>query len=470
VLSLKYGTKHNEKACRLKDSVFYEVARTRTILEVLPNLRSLCWDSIQHVRHATLFMHDKVTEFAFKINSKDLPPLCTDIVGRMPSLRSLRWTNNYRESQDLKDDQGLLQLLSSLQKLREVTPPEDFLSSKFLKALSSLPELEVIQYDNSDTGRMPYYSISPLKCTLQEGAFPKLYDLRLHSNLDDIRGYLTGGALFPQLRNLSVESANQERPLTVRQFLTDVTRCYPTLEMVSMDVIVDIEEQELQDKCKPLSPQHLNPILLLKQLTCLELRHNRPLRISEVDLAEFGTALPGLEKLLLNPEPLQLTRPEIKLHSLLIVAQHFPNLVYLGIYLDAQNPTIIPMPDSPANTRLFPRLLTLHFGVSPIASEVPVAMFLSHILSENECVKIESGVSWDRTLFKDSVKYSATVKKRRTKWDCVVNYLPLLFQLHKEEKARRRDIERELEDLRMKNEVIMEKLQMNERAKSTREV
>src|SRR6266403_384225 len=464
VRSLKFGTNLNEKAQSFGDSVFDDLARTRTTLEVLPNLRSLWWNSIPRSRHATLFMHDKVTEFAFKVYSENLPSLSTDIIGRMPSLRSLRWTNSY-EPHNPDDDQELLQLLSSLQKLREVTPPKDVLGSKFLKTLSLLPELGVIQFDT--LGGMPY-PIFPLECTRQEGAFPMLYDICLNSNLDDIRVYLTGGALLPRLKNLSVESVHPEFPSTVQRFLTDVTRCYPTLELVSMDVIVGIEDQ---DDCEPLLPEHLYPIFSLKQLARLELRHNLPLRISEVDLAEIGAALPALETLILNPEPLQLTRPEITLHSLLIIAQHSPNLSYLGIYLDAEDITT-PMPYSPAKTRAFPYLRTFHVGVSPITSEVPVTLFLSHLLSENERVVIQSGLSWNATLFERSVEYSATVFERCSKWDDVTNTLPLLLQLRKEEKAHRQDIEKEVEDLRMRNEVIMGKMQMNEgtNLKSTREV
>ncbi len=461
VRSLKFGNDPDEKAQSLGDSVFDDLARTRTTLEVLPNLRCLWWNSIPRSRHATLFMHDKVTEFAFKFYSESLPSLSTDIVGRMPSLRSLKWTNAFGPHNP-DDDQELLQLLLSLQKLREVTPPKDVLDSKYLKTLSLLPELEVIQFDT--LGGIPY-PIFPLECTLQEGAFPMLYDLCLNSNLDDIRVYLTEGASLPQLRNLTVESVHPELPLTVQRFLTDVTGCYPALELVSMDIIVPIEDQ---DDCKPLLPEHLYPILSLKQLAHLELRHNLPLRISEVDLAEIGAALPSLGTLVLNPEPLQLTRPEITLHSLLTVAQHFPNLSYLGIYLDAEDVTM-PMPWSPGKTRVFPYLRTLHVGVSPIASEVPVALFLSHLLSENERVEIQSGTSWNATLFEHSFEYSATVFGRCRKWEEVANTLPLLLQLRKEEKAHRQDIEKEVEDLRMRNEVIMGKMQMKEGAKSARE-
>ena len=85
--SLKYGTKGNEEAEKFGDGVFHDLGYTRGALEVLPNLRSLWWDSIQKTRYAALFMHDKVTEFSFSFNlhSGNLPSLRTDIIGRMPS-------------------------------------------------------------------------------------------------------------------------------------------------------------------------------------------------------------------------------------------------------------------------------------------------------------------------------------------------------------------------------------------------
>ena len=462
--SLKFGANPKEKALNLAETVFDDLARTRTTLEVLPNLQCLWWNSIPKSRHATLFMHDKVTEFAFEIcsdNPENLKALITNIVGRMPSLRSLKWVNSYGNHEN-DNNEALLQLLSSLHKLRELTPPKDALGGLFLKTLSLLPELEVIQFVYVDG--IPY-PINPIFSTPQEGAFPKLYDLCLYSALDDIRHYLTGGALLPQLKKLGVESVVRESPLEVHRFLSDVTRCYPTLDVINMVVIVSIDKQE---DCEPLLSEHLRPILSLKQLTHLELYHNLPLQISEVDLVEFGTALPALETLVLNPEPLLLTRPTFTLRSLLIVAQSFPNLSRLGIYLDAED-IMIPTPSS-AKIRIFPYLRTLSVGVSPIARDhVPVALFLSHLFSENERVVIQSGIAWNDALYENSVEYSAAVTERCDKWDEVTKTLPLLLQLRKEEKAHRQDIEKEVEDLRMRNEVIMGKIRVNE-GKSAREV
>ena len=455
-----------EKAICFENSVFDDLARTRTTLEVLPNLRRLCWDtSDSHWKscHAIPFMHDKITEFAFYPDYNDPVLLTTDIVARMPSLTSLTCISFGRH--DPSKHQQLLKLLSEWRKLQAVTLPKNFLDDRFLKTLSLLPELRVIQFDT--LGGLPGLTTPTIKSTLEDGAFPMLYDLCLHSTLDDMRHYLTGGALLPQLKNLSVESVHPEPAQTVQQFFVEVTRCYPGLETVSVDVIVSIRRQ---DSCQPLMLEDFCPLLSLHQLVRLELRHNLPLQISDIDLTELGAALPSIESLVLNPEPLLLTKPRFTIRSLLSVAQNFPNLLHLGLYLDAQEDMTPPVPSVPG-TRMFPYLRTLNVGVSAIGPDhIPVALFLSHLLSENERVVIQSGVSWNKELFRGfrSSGYSAAVQTRCDRWNEVVKTLPLLWQLRREEKAHRQDIEKEVEDLRMRNEVLMGKMQVNGDAKSGR--
>jgi hypothetical protein len=404
-------------------------------------------------------MHDKIIEFAFSLGY-DSPALATDVVGRMPSLNSLiciRTTEYHLPEYD----QVLQSLLSSLHNLHEVTLPKNNLDDRFLKTLSLLPELEVVKFDN--LGGTPCDVTPTIGNTPEEGAFPKLRDLCLDSTMEDMRLYLTGGVLLPQLKNLSVESVRIESPEAVQEFFNDVTRCYPTLEVLSMDVIVYIEDQA---DCQPLSLEHFHPILSLTQLVRLELRHNLPLQISEVDLTEFGVALPAIEFLVLNPEPLLLTKPNFTLHSLQIISQNFPNLFHLGIYLDAEDVETHPL-HSPAKTRVLPYLRTLNVGVSPIGPDhVPVALFLSHLLSDNESVVIQSGVSWATDLFDGSSEYEPMVRQRCDRWADAAKTLPLLLQLRKEEKAHRQDIEKEVEDLRMRNEVLIGKMLINQSAKS----
>jgi len=302
--------------------------------------------------------------------------------------------------------------------------------------------------------------------TPEEGAFPMLDDLCLDSTLEDMRHYLTRGALLPRIRSLSLESVNSESSLAVQEFLTDVTRCYPSLETIAIDVIVSVEEQEA---CEPLMPAHLHPILSLKQLIRLELRHNLPLQISEVDLAEFGAALPAIEFLVLNPEPLLLSKPHLTIHSLPSIGQNFPNLFHLEVYMDAENvETQPPSPPPLAKMRVFPHLRVLNVGVSSLGpDQVPVALFLSYLLSDNERVEIRSGSSWAPELFESSAEYGMMLQERCQRWEEVAKTLPLLLQLRKEEKAHRRDIEKEVEDLRMRNEILMGNMSMtrNEGAK-----
>ncbi|KAH9967275.1 hypothetical protein BC827DRAFT_1172827 [Russula dissimulans] len=444
----------------LADGVFDDLARTRTTLEVLPNLQCLHWNSLSRTKHAVVFMHDKVTEFSFDYNTLTIPSLASDVLGRMPSLTSLEWICSWRPGQD--NIPSLLRLISGLQKLQRITLPKDFLDDQLLKALSLLPELRVVQFDTMDGSPGPFTPV--IKGTLEEGAFPMLYDLCLHSTVDDMRHYLTEGALLPQLKNLSMETVQPESPSTVQRFLTDVTECYPALEVVLFDVIVDVDHQ---GSCEPLLPEHLHPILSLKQLTRLELRHNLCIQISEEDLVEFSAAFPTIEILVLNPEPLLLTKPKFTLSSLLFVAQNFPNLSHLGIYLDAEDVTTGPS-HSHGKIQTFPFLRTLDVGVSPIGADyVSVALFLSRLLSESEVV-IQSGVSWNEVLFETSDEYVEEIGDRCSKWQEVTDALPLLLQLLKEEKERRKDMEREVEDLRMRNEVLMGSMQVNEGSKSSR--
>ncbi|KAH9967273.1 hypothetical protein BC827DRAFT_1264120 [Russula dissimulans] len=417
----------------LADSVFDELARTRITLEILPNLRCLHWNIEPRIKYAVVFMHDKVTEFSFDYSTRTIPSLASDVLGRMPFLTSLEWMGSWRQGQDSISSSSLLRLLSGLQKLQRITLPKDFLDYQLLKPLSLLPELRVVQCDGH---RSRSLFIPVMKGTLEGGAFPMLYNLCLHSTLDDMRHYLTGGVLLPRLKNLSTETAQLESPSTVKRFIADVTECYPALEVVSFVTILQRDDRE------PLSLEHLRPLVSLKQLTRLELRHNLPIQISEEDLVEFSAAFPTIETLVLNPEPLLLKRPKFTLSSLLFVARNFPNLSHLGIYLDAKDATT-GLPYSLGKTQTFLYLRTLDVGVSPIgADHASVALFLSRLLSESEVI-IQLRASSDG--FDEG-----EIRKRYSKWKTVANALPLLLRLLKEEKERRKDIEREVEDLRMR--------------------
>ena len=470
--TLKFGTEEwaADKAVPLGDSVFHDIARSRTTLEVFPNLRRLWWETAYwetayrdvKSQHAVLFMHDKVKEFAFSLDTEteDLMPLATDVVGRMPSLLSLKcmcWSPYYEP----QCDPILKHLFSHLPKLQEITIAKQALGGHVLKVLSLLPELRVLQFDNM--GGIPCIPAPVIADKLEDGAFPLLDDLCLDSTLEDMRHYLTGGALLPRLRCLSVESTNLESSFAVQEFLNDVTRCYPFLGTIAIDVIVRIEEQE---GCEPLMMEHVYPILSLAQLTHLELRHNLPLQISDVDLAEFGAALPAIQFLVLNPEPLLLSKPPFTIHSLPSIGQSFPNLSHLEIYLDAEDVGTQPTPPPLAKMRVFPYLRTLNVGVSPIGpDQVPVALYLSYLLSDNERVEIRSGNSWDPQLFEHSDQYKMVSQERCRRWGEVAKTLPLLLQLRKEEKAHRKDIEKEVEDLRMRNEILMGNMHLNPEVK-----
>ena len=107
-------------------------------------------------------------------------------------------------------------------------------------------------------------------------------------------------------------------------------------------------------------------------------------------------------------------------------------------------------------------------GVSNIQDEGSVALFLSHLCPIG--CEIEYGVTWHADLEDMSHDNGNTVAaeelvkevtKRCGKWSEVEKMLPLLTKLRVEERARCRALGDEVEDLRIRNRILMERGKVN---------
>ncbi|KAI0060964.1 hypothetical protein BV25DRAFT_1839295 [Artomyces pyxidatus] len=438
----------------LDDSAFQDIARTRTTLAVFPNLRSLSWMELDPRLNQAIFMHENIAQYAVLLDAttRGIDDFLVDITARMPALRDVTVACPPGLG-DFAGQSVLQSLFRGVPMLRKIVLPKECLDGHVLKELSALPELEVIEFD----------TLGGIKCdnpvidvTLDDGAFPSLWDLCLNSyvGLQDMRRFLVGGALLPRLTSLFVESLNPELASTVHDFLNGIVTSYPNLEVFAMDIVMDTDA-EVKDHS--ITMEHVRPLLTLKKLKSLELRHSLPLKLTPDDFAELASAFPLLENLVLNPEPLDLIKPSLDLEALITLAQHCPQLHTVGIYVDAETAGEIVLRHK--TTPRLPLLRTLNFGVSPIgADQVPIALFLSHVVSEEVTVCLESGVTWSAELYAGSpTDYSGKVADRCDAWAEVAKMVPLLMQLKKQEKDERREIQREVEDLRMRNELLMEK-------------
>ncbi|KAI0048113.1 hypothetical protein FA95DRAFT_1558387 [Auriscalpium vulgare] len=447
----------------LDDSVFQDLARTRTSLAVFPNLRLLWWEEFDTRAHQLVFMHEGITEFHVLLQplapqSVMMEGYFADVTARMPALQTLCLLCPLGDGGYIPTA-AFQTLVAGAQKLKRIKLPKDSLNGATLKELAKLPHLGAIEFDTD--GGLKSDNTPTIQKTLAPTDFPALWDLCLNSDLADMRTFLVGGALLPNLKCLFVDSLNAEKASTVHDLLVDIAASYPDLEMFAMDVVVPMHEQLASET---LTLSHIRPLLSLKSLKSLELRHNFPLDLTEEDVAELAQALPKLENLVLNPEPLELCKPTLDLQVLLTLARHCPALQKVSIYLNADATSALSLP-STSTSRLFPALHTLVFGVSPIAAEhVPISLFLSHLVSDNAVLKIEYGLTWSDELYQADDVYAQFASVRYDRWAEVAKTVPLLLELRKQERRERRNIEREVEDLRMRNEVLMERAKLTSKS------
>jgi hypothetical protein len=150
----------------------------------------------------------------------------------------------------------------------------------------------------------------------------------------------------------------------------------------------------------------------------------------------------------------------------------------LGLYVNASTADIPAAPVLPFSSasgsvtnhdiHRFNKLTKLSMGVSNIQDVGSVALFLSHLCPEG--CEVEYGVTWHTDLEEMSRDNGSTVAaeelikevtKRCGKWNEVGKMLPLLTKLRVEERARCRALGDEVEDLRIRNRILMERGKAN---------
>ncbi|THH13451.1 hypothetical protein EW146_g6764 [Bondarzewia mesenterica] len=462
VRRLEYSTSASSlNVIRLDQSVFNDIARTRTSLVIFPNLRSFTWLVPQHnvLPYRTLFMHDNVQELrTFIITGGDYGPAAqvSDIVGRMPSLTSFVLDQSYPHNAHAIIA-PLADLVRGLPRLKQVTVPKSLLTPRIMEELSRLQDLETVQFDLICDHAVEYIteSVTSFEAHLLEGAFPALWDLSLGISFADAKRFLTEGTPLPKLTCLLISSLKLDDADVVQDFLSALVVTYPNLLHLYLDIVVPQWEQP--SSYLPITFNHIRPILSLKELITFEIRNNLSIIILECDIAEMGAALPNLENLVLNPEPFMLPRPTLTIFSLYTFAEHFPKLKKLGVYIDAG---VSGIPED--GVVEFSALELLNIGVSPIDNDyVPIVLFLSRLLAGRD-LQFQSGLTWSDDMLGDD-DYESVVQDRCNRWEEVAKMLPLLRSLRKEEKSKRMDIEKEVDDLRMRNEVLMESMRTGAR-------
>jgi len=453
----KYGKRvrrlryHAPTAGGLDQSVFDTVATTRTRLDILPNMHTLSWHAPLSL--SILFMHSGVKKFSvflpIELTTASPRPYFQDLATRMPNLINLDF-RSYVPMRDIESE--MVELFEALPRIRKVTFPRYYLTTKIAEALSKLDQLGVIEFQYlAEQGAGNAEDINPFTPTLEEGAFPTLWDHSMAVRYDDAARFLNLPFSPANLTMLYIDSDIIESPTSIRNMLSVVAENCQLLKFIALVSLRNASSsamiEEEFDPEMSITIDTIKPALKLPNLTTLELVHQYPLSFKQSDLELLASSWPSLETLLLNTEPVFLKESNLTLEALLPFAKHCPQITHLGIFVDATIDELT-MP-----TVQFQSLKRLSMGVSVIDHDNPVALYLSQILPLG--CKVDCGITWDEAKEVEH-ELSHTVQNRCDLWTKVSELLPVLTKLRMQERERTRLLEKELDDLRMRTRVINE--------------
>lgn len=443
----------------LHHSVFDDVARSRTSLDVLPNMHTLHWDG--SLTFCVIFMHKNVKSFALRLTQENmchsnLSRTFEGIVTRMPkiSLIDLRF-----EFSIWLIEQDVIRLLLDLPNLHRIILPRFCLTTRIAETASRLGKLQVLEYQYYwYQGHGDPDDIVDFRPKLTEGSFPSLFDLSMTITFADATNFLTTPFSPANLTMMYLDSPVTETPITLSALLNTIPEACPLLKSLTVASAShsELEFTNAPEKGDCVNINTLRPLLKCPNLTSFEIDHHYPLQLELSDVEEIATSWPGVETLVLDIQPAYLDNSNLTLRALLPFARHCPKLQRLGLFMNATT-NDFPAADSTSAHQLptFRSLRCLSVGVSLIQEESAVALLLSQICPLH--CKIEMGVTWENSVSQEVVD---KLDPRLKKWERVEELLPLLTKLRMEERERARLLKQEVQDLRIRTDILMDKLAM----------
>ncbi|KAI0073082.1 hypothetical protein K474DRAFT_1723382 [Panus rudis PR-1116 ss-1] len=462
VRSFTYGNPDIYPSSDVDGSVFDEIARTRPpaniLPAILPNLRSLSWFSQLHSRtsYSFMFMHENITKFDIYLRIADEHPLDAvfdEIRLRMPHLTSLdlRFENSMCEIED-----SFIKLVSRLKKLKQIILPAFTVTTRVFEALSKLPNLRIIQFEFlASQGIGQPSDVASFSPRLEDGAFPSLFDLALNCSMQDATRLFNAPFAPIHMKMLYLHVTAPATPDEMRQFLTVLSENCQLLTHLSINLTrlpAFSEDAPIPDNGR-VTWDHLKPVLSLPELTDLSIIWSHPFMITEANIEEMASKWPSLESLCLNSEPLDPSEESmLTLRALVPFARHCPKLNELGLYISTKDAAELSRETTATLTKPFKSLQRFEVGLSGILDPKPVALFLSQ-LCPSEC-SVESGVTWPDGFGMMSKELEGNLNVWWERWQEVDSLLPLLIQLRQEEREKRKNLEKEVSDLRMRCRVL----------------
>ncbi|KAG9312423.1 hypothetical protein JVU11DRAFT_6806 [Chiua virens] len=428
-----------------------DIARTRTSLEILPNMHTLEWiyTTSAYMERCILFLHRRLKRLTVTAPSQahPRPDFYTDLCARAPHLHTLTLLI------DFPGNPIDAELRSSKRSSYPsfITRPPSSRNSLGPKALPTSTSSQDLKLGYGNPANVA--SFNPI---LEEGAFPCLRALNLSVRIDHLDSFFRSIFAPTHLTTLYVNSYTNHTPNEVHTFFVTLSEQCQRLSKLHVQLYHKILPFHLPTD-QQLSYDTIKPLLTLTTLTTFELVHKYPLQITLDEIEDLASKWPHLEHLVLNAEPLFLEHDAftLDLRALLPFARHCPRLRLLGLYIDAD----AELPSSMTPLQPFATLKALAFGTSDVHDTSAAATFLSRVCPPR-CV-VDMGITWtefgseEHRILPTHLRFA--LQDRCAAWQAVGKLLPALIQLRLEEKERSRALQEEVEDLRVRNQLLMDK-------------
>ena len=415
------------------------------------------YTSPAHMERCKLFLHPRLRHLTITAPSQlePRPDFYTDLCARAPHLQSLTLFVSF-PGRPIHEE--LHVLLQNLPELKKIVLPEFHYTSTVIEELSQANNIEIVDFNQDlKLGYGNPTNVASFEPVLEEGAFPSLRELNLSARVDDLDRFFRASFAPTRITTLYVNSYTDHTPTQIHTFLTTLSQRCRCLSKLNIQLYHKVLPRDLP-KDQQLSYDTIKPLLAFPDLRSFELVHKYPLRITLDEIEDLACQWPHLEYLMLNAEPLFILDDAftLDLRALLPFATHCSLLRFLGLYINATG-TEVP----PAQTPLEPfrALQTFSVGTSAVHDTRAVAMFLSRICPP-QC-SLDMGITWtefgcqDNRFLPTDVRYP--LQLRCVAWQAVDRLLPALIQLRREEEERSRELQQEVEDLRVQNRLLMDR-------------
>ncbi|KAF9493293.1 hypothetical protein BDN71DRAFT_1591153 [Pleurotus eryngii] len=373
----------------LYPALVIEIMSTRGPSELLPNLRRVHSDGQRTLRHLHLFLHPNVTGFAVSHQSGN--PLLFSLPTKTPSITHISLSEEmvvFDEGDDSHAITMLAEALPGLSSLESLTLLIYWFTPTMVEAAASCAHLAglstaTLDGDRDDINPFEYDQLYSL--SLRDDRFLVLHFLSIILPFYHMAEFISQGHHFNALTRFKAESPYSIIDLhEYKEVLSALSASCSGLESITLSTA---QPRENVAEHNTITYRDLSTVTRLTALQSIGIYHTMLQFVAE-DVIAIARVLPNLTDLSLNPVPDVAAASTLYVSILLPLHDLCSNLILLGLYLNAADEHIPPPPPIDEELRQavhekmeFARLRKLTVWLSSLSSPVPLAVYLSSILS-----------------------------------------------------------------------------------------